>query len=163
MQFWPVLFLAAAATAFGASPSRERIDDSAALVNQLQAEEWLRVWQKRLSLEDWKVELRIVRSWELKPDTLGNLRWNSTARTATIRVLDPVDYDLPLAKIPRDIEMTIVHELLHLQLSVLPKDSSKKADEERVVTRIAEALMNLDNERRPAPATLSRMGAEAGQ
>lgn len=163
MQFWPVLFLAVAVTAFGAPPSRERIDDSAALVNQLQAEEWLRVWQKRLSLEDWKVELRIVRSWELKPDTLGNLRWNSTARTATIRVLDPVDYDLPLAKIPRDIEMTIVHELLHLQLSVLPKDSSKKADEERVVTRIAEALMNLDKERPPAPATLSRIGAEAGQ
>lgn len=90
----------------------------------------------------------MVRSNELKPDTLGNLKWNLATRTATIKVLSPIDYDIPPADIPEDIEYTVVHELIHLQLSVLPRDLNKKDVEETVVNKIADALMSF--ERGPA-------------
>ena len=113
-------------------------------ISDSQLDKWTKSWQKRLSLEDWDITAEIVRSNALKPDTLGNLRWDSGTKTATIRVLNPADYDLPAAEIPTDIEYTVVHELIHLQLAALPHDSSSKNIEERVVNRISEALFSLD-------------------
>lgn len=109
-----------------------------------QLEKWTKEWQKRLSLEEWHISSAIVRSSELKPDTLGNLRWNSSTKEASIRVLNPADYDLLPSEIPTDIEYTVVHELIHLQLAVLLRDPSRKVTEERVVNRIAEALFALE-------------------
>lgn len=113
-------------------------------VTQAQVDEWTRSWQKRLDLGEWNVTTLIVRVSDLKPDTLGNLKWNSSNKTAVIKVLNPLDYDLPPAEIPTDIEYTIVHELIHLQLSVLPHDGSSKITEEKVVNRISEALFQLE-------------------
>lgn len=113
-------------------------------VNGAQIDKWMKTWRKRLGLEDWAVTATMVRSWDLKPETLGNLKWNSGTKTATIRVLNPIDYDLPPAEIPADIEYTVLHELVHLQLALLPRESSSKGLEEQVVNRISEALMALD-------------------
>ncbi len=113
------------------------------LISQVQVERWTKAWQKRLALEDWDVSVQMVRASELRPETLGSLRWNSTAHTAIMRVLSPTDYDLPATEIPLDVEYTVVHELIHLQLAVLPRDAANKAIEERVVSRIAEALLSL--------------------
>jgi len=85
-----------------------------------------------------------VRHWDLNPDTLGNLKWIAAGRTATIKVLNPLDYDMSAAQIPADIERTIVHELIHLELSVLPRTGSKRV-EEQVVNRMTEALLRLDH------------------
>lgn len=105
---------------------------------------WTKTWQKRLDLSDWRVSTLIVRHGELKPETLGNLHWDSENHTATIRVLDPCDYELPAPDVPQDIEYTIVHELIHLQLSVLPRDANARTVEERVVNKISEALFQLE-------------------
>lgn len=113
-------------------------------ITQAQVDEWTKNWQKRLDLEEWKITTLIVRASDLKPDTLGNLKWNSANRTAVVKVLNPLDYELPASEIPTDIEFTILHELIHLQLSVLPHDSSSKMTEEKVVNRIAEALFQLE-------------------
>lgn len=113
-------------------------------VSDTQVEKWTKEWQARLSLSDWNVSTLIVHTGDLKPETLGNLRWNSADKTAVIRVLSPSDYDLPAAEIPVDIEYTILHELIHLQLSVLPRDAAAKGTEERVVNRISEALFALE-------------------
>ncbi len=113
-------------------------------VNQAQVDDWTKSWQKRLDLSEWKVTTLIVRVSDLKPDTLGNLKWNSSEKTAVIKVLNPLDYDLPPTEIPTDIEYTIVHELIHLQLSVLPHDGGSKMVEEKVVNRIGEALFQLE-------------------
>ncbi len=103
-----------------------------------------RTWQKRLHLDEWSIETRVVRKSDLKPETLGNLKWNLANHTAIIRVLSPLDYDLPAADVPEDMEYTVVHELIHLQLAVLPRDPNAKETEEQVVNRIADALMALD-------------------
>ncbi len=111
---------------------------------QAQVDEWTKSWQKRLDLGEWRITTLVVRLSDLKPDTLGNLKWNSGSKTAVIRVLNPLDYDLPPAEIPADIEYTILHELIHLQLSALPHDGTAKTTEEKVVNRIAEALFQLE-------------------
>jgi hypothetical protein len=113
------------------------------IVTQAQVDRWLQIWQKRLALDDWKIEAHIVRQNDLNRDTLGNLKWSASGHTATIKVLDPLDYDMPAALIPSDIERTVVHELVHLELSVLPRNGSKLV-EERVVNRMTEALLGLD-------------------
>jgi hypothetical protein len=122
----------------------------------------VRVWQHRLRLDDWKIETRIVRANELKPDTLGNLKWNSISRTAIIKVLSPLDYDIPVADIPEDMEYTVVHELVHLQLSALPRDLNRRDVEEQVVNKISDALMTLEKgdgfRARSQPVTPSKAG-----
>jgi hypothetical protein len=115
-----------------------------AIVTQAQVDRWLQIWQKRLALDDWKIEAHIVRQDDLNHDTLGNLKWNAAGHTATIKVLNPLDYDMPEALIPSDIERTVLHELVHLELSVLPRNGSKLV-EEQVVNRMTEALLSLDH------------------
>lgn len=121
------------------------------VVTETQVQRWLRVWQKRLSLEDWDITAHIVRRRELKPDTLGNLRWNSADKTASIRILDPLDYDLPADEIPNDMEYTVLHELVHLQLATIPKAPGSKDVEERVVNGIGDALFSMEKGPRYRP------------
>jgi hypothetical protein len=115
-----------------------------AAVTDTRLADWVRTWQKRLRLDDWNIEARFVRVSELKPDTLGNLKWNSVARQASIKILAPQDYDLPAGEIEEDVEYTVVHELVHLQLSALPRDLNRRDTEEQVVNRLADALMQLE-------------------
>lgn len=124
-----------------------------ALVTDAQVQHWLKIWQRRLALDDWDISARVVRSRDLKPDTLGNLRWNSANKTAIIRLMDPLDYDLPPDEIPNDMEYTVVHELIHLQLAVIPKAPGSKDVEERVVNGIGNALFSLEKGSRYGPRT----------
>ena len=124
----------------GSSPEKA----TTAAITQAQVDEWTRSWQRRLDLGEWTITTLIVRTSDLKPDTLGNLKWNTGNRTAVVKVLNPLDYELPPTEIATDIEYTIVHELIHLQLSSLPHDGSTKLIEEKVVNRISEALFQLE-------------------
>jgi hypothetical protein len=128
------------AVSLGAAP----FGDASTAVTDGQVEHWLKTWQKRLALEEWEITAQVVRISELKPNTLGNLRWNSGAKTAVIHVLHPADYDLPASEIPVDMEYTVLHELVHLQLAALPRDPNARNVEERVVNKLSEALFALD-------------------
>jgi hypothetical protein len=125
--------------------SRNRITSGIPVVTEERAQDWLRVWQKRLRLDDWKIEVKIVRIWELEPGTLGHIDWSTPRKVALIKVLNPADYELPPEKIPADMELSIVHELVHLHLSVLPLSKASRGAEEQVVTMIADALVNLEH------------------
>lgn len=115
------------------------------------AKEKLWYWQNRLNLEGWRVSLAVVRSTELKPNTLGNIRWDLENKTATIRVLDPAEYSIPFSEMLDDIEVTVVHELIHLKRDlVLNRYSSSEANrrkEEHAVNRVTETLLKLDRGR----------------
>jgi hypothetical protein len=138
-----VLLCLGASVGLSASPAVPEATQKV-VVTDAQVTDWVQLWQKRLHLENWKIESRIVRSSDLKPDTLGNLKWNSITHSAAIKVLNPVDYDIPAENIPEDMEYTVLHELIHLQLSALPRDANRKDIEEQVVNRIADALMQLE-------------------
>jgi hypothetical protein len=139
---WVILLSLGMGVSLGGPPAKARA--KVPTVSQAQVEVWLKSWQRRLALDDWDIGAQIVRSSDLRPDTLGNLKWNSATKKATVRVLNPLDYDLPAKEIPIDIEYTVVHELIHLQLAALPRDPANKNVEEKVVNRISEALFALD-------------------
>jgi hypothetical protein len=110
--------------------------------------EKLCAWQKRLNLSDWKISVMVVRTSDLKPKTLGNIHWDGTKKTAVIRVLDPADYKLPLHAMLDDMEFTVVHELIHLELSPvltpLQRNDANRMEEEHAVNHMAQALLDLE-------------------
>ena len=106
-------------------------------------QEKLHVWQQRLNLESWKVTVLLSRRSDLKPKTLGNIHWDADTMTATIRVQDPADYKLPFKEMLEDMEFTVVHELVHLQLSSLPRSQASRRAEEHAVNQITESLLKL--------------------
>jgi hypothetical protein len=125
-------FLLCSLSCFALNPLESRLDHQ------------MRTWQKRLGLEEWNLTVRLVRQSELDPDSWGGAQWDPDAKTGTINVLDPRDYNLHGGELKLDMECTIVHELVHIQVS--PLDATDGAVREGVVNRIMAALMN-----RPCP------------
>ena len=112
----------------------------------------LQVWQRRLGLEQWKFSVVFARPGELKPNTVGNIHWDAAERSAVIRILAASEYESDCRDTLKDIEFTVVHELLHLKVSVLPRCDAVRNDEESTVNDIAKTLLMLD--RRPAGRTV---------
>jgi len=105
------------------------------------------VWQQRLNLQDWKISIVMSHPSDLKPKTLGNIHWDADKKSAVIRVLDSSDYRLPFREMLEDMEFTVVHELIHLELSSLPRSEASRRDEEHAVNQIADALLKLDRKK----------------
>ena len=110
-------------------------------------QERLAVWQERLKLKDWQISIVMARRSDLKPKTLGATHWDKDKKSASISVLDPSEYNLPFPAILNDLELTIVHELVHLDLAALPRSEASRSTEEHAVNKIADALLALDRQR----------------
>jgi len=110
--------------------------------------ERLAIWQQRLNLQDWNISVVMARASELKPKTLGNIHWDLPKKTAIIHVLDPADYHLADKEMLQDMEFTVVHELIHLELapvlSDLQRSDANRREEEHSVNHMADALLKLD-------------------
>ncbi len=106
---------------------------------QSRLEQKLKVWQKRMGLGDWSLSLRVVRQDQIDSNSWGAAEWDAKARTAVISVLDPRDYNLHGGELKLDMECTIVHELVHLQ--VAPLAARDERQREDVVNKIMTALM----------------------
>ena len=78
---------------------------------------------------------------------MGGIRWDKSKKSAVIWVLDPSDYRLPFREMLDDMELTIVHELIHLELTSLPRREASRGSEERAVDGIAEAMLGLDRKK----------------
>lgn len=126
------------------------------------ANERLAVWQKRLNLQDWNISLIVARATELKPKTLGNIHWDTDKKTAVLRVLDPADYKLSFNEMLQDVEFTVVHELIHLELapvlSPLQRNDANRREEEHAVNHMADALLKLDRTKTPTPSPVLTTG-----
>lgn len=61
-----------------------------------------------------------------------------------IRVLDAADYQLQCPAMLADMEFTVVHELVHLVLSSLPRSEASRRVEEQAVNQLTDALLKLD-------------------
>ncbi len=115
---------------------------------QVFIDERLTVWRQRLKLDEWQITPTMVLRDDLKPKTLGGIRWDKSKKSATIWILDPSAYRLPFCPMLDDMEMTIVHELIHLKLAALPRSEASRSSEEYAVNGIAEALMSLDRNKK---------------
>jgi hypothetical protein len=143
---------------FGLAPltSAQQVPDAASsrertLLTQSFANEKLWLWQKRLNLQDWNISVEMTRATDLKPRTLGNIHWDLDKKTAQIHVLDPADYHMTFNDMLSDMEFTVVHELIHLELSPvlspLSRSDANRRDEEHAVNQMADALLKLDRVR----------------
>jgi hypothetical protein len=121
-----LLFLSISAPA--GSPLESRLDHQ------------MRIWQKRLGLEDWRFTVRVVRQSEIDRNSWGSSEWDPIARTGVVMVLDPRDYNLKGGELRLDMECTIVHELVHIQVS--PLSAPNEHVREEVVNKIMTALLN---------------------
>ena len=110
-------------------------------------DERLAVWQECLSLNDWRISIVMTRRSELKPKTRGQIKWDKGKKSAVLAVLDASDYELAPPEMLADMEFTIVHELVHLELASLPRSEASRSTEEHAVNRIAEALLQLRQQR----------------
>lgn len=148
--FLPVLFslLASPKPSFAQNDAAQLTPHERTLMAESFSAEKLWKWQKRLHLQDWKISLAVVRTAELKPKTLGNIHWDGEKKTAVIRVLDPADYKLTAQAMLDDMEFTVVHELIHLELSPvltpLQRNDANRLEEEYTVNHMAQALLDLD-------------------
>jgi hypothetical protein len=103
----------------------------------------LQLWQERMNLTDWHIQVNLVRPGALEPKTLGNIHWNTDTKQATIGVLSAYDYKLPFSEMLEDMEFTVVHELVHLDLASLPRSEASRRTEEHAVNELASALLKL--------------------
>ncbi len=154
-----LIMLSALASAFGQTtrlethapaaqefPSQVTVNEQAPLALRF-LDDRLAVWQQRLKLEDWRISIALVRLSDLPPRTVGGIRWDKKKKSAVILVLDPSDYRLPFREMLGDMELTVVHELVHLDLASLPRGQASRGSEERAVSGIADALLELDGKK----------------
>ncbi|MBU2701135.1 hypothetical protein Ga0466249_002249 [Sporomusaceae bacterium BoRhaA] len=103
-----------------------------------------RKWQERLRLQHWDVVLSIVRQSDADMSgNLGSCRCTLSTALSIIKLLDPVDYVNDYY--PYDMEMVLVHELLHLHFcpfdDCLDSNDLKDIMLERAIEHIARALV----------------------
>lgn len=108
-----------------------------------QAKILLAEWQAVMRLQDWFIELRIVRGAEI-PDAQGRCSWVKERRSAIIQLMDPIDWPTETIE-PQDMEVTLVHELLHL--SCVPFDdfengTPKEIGLEQHINAISHAMVS---------------------
>jgi len=106
----------------------------------------LAFWQQRLDLQDWKLSVVSSHPNDLKPETLGNIHWDKENKSAVVHVLAPSDYKMACPAALEDMELTVVHELVHLTLSPLRNPTTNRSDEEHAVNQIADALMKSERQ-----------------
>lgn len=128
-------------------------EDPAARLSQKQLDRWVSHWQHILTLDDYRITVQAAPLEEFKPGTIGESRTQTAMKRLDIRVLRPEDYrkvadgspSVPTedAAVRRDIEDTIVHELVHLRLRELVQAAPNDipAAEELAVDRITKALL----------------------
>jgi hypothetical protein len=123
--------------------------------------EKLALWQRRLNLHDWTISVVMSHPTDLRRRTLGSIRWDADKKTAVMRVLDASYYQMPLREAMKDMEFTVVHELIHLELASLPRSEASRTAEEYAINHLASALLQLDSgvDRRPRLARRTRQGA----
>lgn len=100
-------------------------------------------WQRELRLQDWDVFIEIARQRHVGEATMGDCTRAKSKRLAKIRLLDPRDIDGQDMMMPAeayDWELTLVHELLHLQLhDAFPKGYPDGRVEELAIERAIDA------------------------
>lgn len=119
------------------------------LLAQSYLDQRLTRWQERLKLQDWTITLVMSHPSDLRRGTLGNVHWDADKKTAMIRVLDAADYGRPFRSTLQDMEFTVVHELVHLELTSLTRNFKSRSEEsfseeEQAVNRMSDALLQLD-------------------
>lgn len=82
----------------------------------------LNEWQERLGLQDWRIKLcpKCTPGEMEMENAAGCTIWTESIKSAKIQILNPKYYGDRI--VPFDFEKTLVHELLHLKLSLVSSE-----------------------------------------
>lgn len=97
-------------------------------MNEKKAQEMLEKWMRRLSLDGWRVTLKVnVLPCDMTlEEACGEAEWAEPIKVATIRILDERCYGE--RNEPFFFETTLIHELLHLKFSLLDNSGNDLQD-----------------------------------
>lgn len=111
-----------------------------------EAQDACKEWQKILRLQDWAVKVFIKRARDMSLEGgQGEVHWGLQSKSASILLLDPLDYP-PGLRQEQDMEKTLVHELLHLHSAPFDNfeyESLENTALEQAIDLTAEALVEL--------------------
>lgn len=106
------------------------------------------LWQKKLRLQDWNIEVQLCRMNELPEDSIACVTHYEERKDAVIKLLAPIDIPLVkehfLGNEAANYDISLVHELLHLHLIPLSdyRDNAKRLAEEQIVNTLSRALVD---------------------
>ena len=107
-----------------------------------QIEKVLRKCQERLRIQNWDIDLKVVRKNDFPDGRVAQCRYHTRNMSATISVLHPRDNDDPAPGM-QHIESTLYHELLHPILTPLFDKNGDEDLQEQAIERIAKALAGI--------------------
>lgn len=102
-------------------------------------------WATLLRLEDWDIEIEVVRAKELGGEKcLGDCDFWMPKMVAKVRVADPETVDEECLG-RTDVETVLVHEILHVRFAPYSPEEGTEAhrDFEVAIHRVSEALVHL--------------------
>ncbi len=117
-------------------------------ISQRKLDSIRREWQEKLRLQDWRISSKFVPQSDINEqtntdDSVGYCRHMDETKTAKIGVLRPEDYKDYHDPRSKDIENTIVHELLHCHMGVFYDDTrAVQVKVEQIIEIVTEALLN---------------------
>jgi hypothetical protein len=79
--------------------------------------EYIKYWQKQLRLLDWDIRLEVVQNPKDTEDSAAWVKKSQNYQQARITVLDSSKWPEDWTWGSNDLEVTIVHELLHVRLA----------------------------------------------
>jgi len=103
-------------------------------------------WKRKLGLDAWDIRVSIVKSKCMeKEDSSGTNTFSLAKRCSIIHIIDPEDYpdDIPFEY---DMEVTLVHELLHIPLKYFsepPENTLEEFELEAFIDHQAKLLVSL--------------------
>lgn len=83
-------------------------------------------WQETLRLQDWDINVWIVRARDID-NASARVHWRQSTRDARISVQHPSDFEAEPGH-EQDMERDLVHELLHLHFSPFAADDDDSAE-----------------------------------
>lgn len=114
----------------------------------------LREWQQEFRLRDWHLQLALRRRPELTRH--GDVNIAEGKICAFIRLLHPDDAD-PLEMEPLDMELTIVHEAIHVALApFVIANEHLDTVQEQAIHRLSQAFVRMKRELRDLRAKQAR-------
>lgn len=108
-------------------------------------EKLCREWQKRLLLSDWEISVSYM-SGDVLKGAQGICEPFAKLRRAHIGILLPADY--PPDAFPQDVEVSLVHELLHCYHHMARYGTVADLFEEQGVEAASRALVALKRRRK---------------
>lgn len=128
-----------------------------------------RIWQKRLRLQDWNVQVRIVRLNAMPDkDAIGVIYPVLERKDAVLCLLSPGDAALLSDGFQNreeyNYDLTLVHELLHLHMAPFTEKNTEyqTVQEEIAVNAISRCLLNAYAKSKPIAAPPVDKGADSG-